>query len=144
MWRYQSSRGLDFATQTNRGQHYADKLNLLANVAVTATGVKPVIGIKWWSWVDNWGEKTNWGLVSFRDNAYDGMEATDSKCVDPFGYVCGQEERSYGDFLTRARQANLMVLDTLSGAGSSGLRKNLGGLLHAQSKRTPLLERTPP
>lgn len=98
-------------TQEERGRGYARRVRWLLSLS-TATGTKPVAGIKWWRWVDSWGEKTNWGLVSFLDNAYDG-EAVRAPGKDPAGYPTGGEERDYGDFLSLVRQTNTAVLEEL-------------------------------
>ena len=45
-----------------------------------ANGDFPRIGANWWKWSDNgWTyalERNNWGLVTQKDNAYNGQEAT--------------------------------------------------------------------
>jgi hypothetical protein len=69
-------------------------------------GVQMVVGTKSWAWTDDWGEKANWGLVSFLDNAYDGKEAIRARGKDQWGFPVGGEEKGYGDFLTTAREAN--------------------------------------
>ncbi len=106
LWRFPNSRNLLSATsQEERGRIYREKAAFLFNAA-TPTGVKAVVGLKFWAWCDSWGEKTNWGLVSFSDNAYDGKEATVAGGTDRWGYRTGGEERSYGDFLSAVAQAN--------------------------------------
>jgi len=113
LWRYPNSGGLGhLQTQEARGRLYSDRLNFLFG-ATTASGVKPVVGIKFWAWCDSWGEKGNWGLVSFLDNAYDGKEAVVTAGTDPWGYPTGGEERDYGDFISSVRQANLKILQQL-------------------------------
>ena len=110
------------ATQGPRGQFYANQISSYLNAATTA-GVKPSVGLLWWEWKDNLGEEQNFGLVSYMDNAYDGVEATvsgstapgvvgSSTCVDIWGYHCGAEEKNYGDFITAVRTANLNLLAT--------------------------------
>jgi hypothetical protein len=74
-----------------------------------------VVGFKWWAWGDSWGEKSNWGLVSFRDNAYDGNEASIAAGADSWGYTTGGEERNYGNFLDAVTQENLKILRALAG-----------------------------
>ena len=68
-----------------------------------------IVGINWWELVDNQSEHTNWGLISRRDNAYDGTEAVRAIGRDPWGFPTGGEENDYGDFLTNVRQTNAEV-----------------------------------
>ena len=81
--------------------------------ATTSAGVKPVVGIKFWSYTDSWGERGNWGLVTFLDNAYDGKEAVRRPGSDAWGYTTGGEERDYGDFISAVRETNQSVLHRL-------------------------------
>src|SRR5205807_2072884 len=84
LWRY-PNLSFFYATQSDRAVAYAAAVNFLYNATVTSSSMKPVIGFKWWSLVDSWGEKSNWGLVSLRDNAYDGREARVSSGTDAWG-----------------------------------------------------------
>ncbi len=93
-------------TQTARGAVYQSRVSQVVNATVTATGSHPYVGFLWWSWLDGWNEKANWGLVSFRDNAYNGQEAIIAAGVDPWGYTTGGEEHNYGDFVTSVTAAN--------------------------------------
>ncbi len=112
LWRYPDAEGT-LKNQQERGRNYTDKTALLFG-ATTASGVKPVVGLKFWAWNDSWGEKMNWGLVSFLDNAYDGQEAVRAKRLDPFGFSTGGEERDYGDFTTSVRNANAILIRQLT------------------------------
>ena len=75
-------------------------------------GVYPILGIALWSLVDSGtppptncsGETTNWGLLSNKDNAYDGTCAVIASSTDPWG--CGGETANYGDFLNTVTQTN--------------------------------------
>jgi hypothetical protein len=89
-----------YNTQRERAEGYAQKLAFLRDARVTRTGEYPVVGIKLWQYVDNWGEKTAFGLVSGRDNPYDGI-ATSA----PYAEV-----RQYGDFVGAATNANRATL----------------------------------
>jgi len=62
----------------------------------------------------------NWGLVSLRDNAYDGKEAIRAAGVDPWGYPTGGEERDYGNFLGAVIAANAGVEAMLTAGGTGG------------------------
>jgi len=111
----------DQPTQAARGQYYANYLSALLNLQ-GSDGVYPVIGIDWWAWGDfPPRENTNWGLVTLRDNAYDGKEAVRARGVDPPKYPTGAETKDYGDFLTRVVQAN----------------RSVGSVLNAQLRRHP-------
>lgn len=94
-----------FATQQERGHGYATLIRRTF-AAVTRSGIRPVVGAKLWAWADSPGEGRNWGLVTSRDNAYDGREAIVPPGTDAWGYATGGEERNYGDFLSAVRQAN--------------------------------------
>ncbi len=97
------------ATQAARGQAYAHALAAEFQRATTS-GAHPIAGTKFWAWADSWAEKMNWGLVSFRDNAYDGREAIRARGHDRWGFVTGGEIRDYGDCLGSIARAN-QVLD---------------------------------
>jgi hypothetical protein len=100
-------------TQAERGAGYAARIDFLSNATVTATGNQPIAGFKFWSLIDHSGEKINWGLVSLRDNAYDGKEAVIAIGVDPWGFKTGGEARNYGDFISSVKAANVKALQTI-------------------------------
>ncbi len=102
-----------YTTQAARGQGYAARANFLFNTA-TSSGSYTVIGLNWWAWEDSWGEKTNWGLVTFIDNAYDGKEAVTALGTDVWGYPTGKELTNYGDFLGPVTNANQSINQTLA------------------------------
>jgi hypothetical protein len=104
---------LTFNTQRERGEHYAQRINFLLNPGMIKSGVKTVVGFKYWGWADSWGEKLNWGLTSLKDNAYDGKEAVVAPGVDPWGYRTGGEQRDYGDFLSWVKAANRKAISDL-------------------------------
>src|SRR5439155_341913 len=97
---------------------YAQKIAFLSD-AVSEAGVHPVAGFKFWSWSDHWGEKVNFGLVSFSENAYDGWEALRDRRRDAWGFPTGGEERDYGDFLSPVSAANVRIKQTLVGPGGT-------------------------
>lgn len=68
-----------------------------------------VVGYDFWSWADHGPEKTNWGLVTSRDNAYDGKEATIAPGHNRWDYPTGGEKADYGDFLTAITAVNQSV-----------------------------------
>ncbi len=96
----------DYGTQAARGAQYA--IDLKAFLAAQATnGDHYLLGIDWWEFTDgNFHEKTNWGLVSDRDNAYDGKEATSTSVKDSGGYTTVPEAGNYGNFIGPVTAAN--------------------------------------
>ncbi len=74
------------------------------------------IGANWWKFSDNgwtfWRERYNFGLVTLRDNAYDGREATLNGADGERG-TADDETRHYGDLLTGVTQANTGVYKAL-------------------------------
>jgi hypothetical protein len=108
-----------FLSQTDRGADYQRRLTARLNETASPTGARPFIGIQWWEFHDNWGEKSNWGLVTLSDNAYDGVEAVVAVGTDQWGYSTGGEEQSYGDFLSSVMRANAGVAAAI-GAGGGG------------------------
>ena len=117
LWRYPNPEDIAGTTrladqQAERGQLYSDKVDFLFNAA-TSAGVHTVAGIKLWSWTDHWWEKSNFGLVSLSDNAYDGREAVTAPGTDPFGWRTGGEEGNYRDFITPVSSAHAEVRASL-------------------------------
>ncbi|MHB8655924.1 MAG: hypothetical protein ACYDA9_18835 [Terriglobia bacterium] len=114
LWRYPNPpEGVEASqSQGLRGQAYAQRASFLYE-AKTSAGIHQICGLKFWAYVDSWGEKQNWGLVSFSDNAYDGKEAVRSGGTDPWGFRVGGEERDYGDFISSVRRANLGLIHSL-------------------------------
>ena len=114
LYGYVSTQGVpDYRTQANREIHYG--LDLETFVAAQATnGDNYMLGIDWWEFTDgNFNEKTNWGLVTDRDNAYDGREDVNYQVRDSGGYLAVPEDRSYGDFITPVTATNDSVLKQL-------------------------------
>ena len=101
-----------YPSQAVRGAAYAQAL-AGEFARATRSGTHPVVGTKFWGFADSWPEKMNWGLVSLRDNAYDGREAVRRPGHDRWGYATGGELRDYGDSLTSIRAANLAVVQRL-------------------------------
>ena len=102
-----TSWGADYPTQEIRGMHYNSDLNVLYNAKAT-NGDHPILGIDFWSLTDSGnGESTNWGLISNRDNAYDGKAAIAAPGTDKWGFATGGEDRNYGDFLDEVTKTNV-------------------------------------
>jgi hypothetical protein len=120
--------GSMFTTQAGRGQYYQSYLNTTATRQVSAAcncpfaGTYPFAGIKWWDWMDSWGERANWGFITWRDDPYDGSAATTSQGYDSWGYptgcapTFGCEKGNYGDFLDSLLSGNLNALRTAATA----------------------------
>jgi hypothetical protein len=96
-------------TQGARGQRWHNYVNAMLTTP-GYNGTYQWVGAIWWGLYDFWNEKTNWGLVSLSDNAYDGKEAATGThaCSPPLdAYNCGKEDRNYGDTITQVKQANM-------------------------------------
>jgi hypothetical protein len=106
--------GLDFPTQEERGGAYERFIQSILDFQAD-DGTYPIVGIDWWAWTDKivGGEGNNFGLVTNRDNAYDGKESVIAAGQDASGYPTGGEKSNYGDFLSRATRANALVAQTL-------------------------------
>ena len=101
-----------FDTQEERAEFYANYLQEILNLRGD-DGVYPVIGFHWWALTDDWGVHVNLGMITLRDNAYDGKEGIVRRGIDSWGFPMGGEDRDYGNFLTGARNAHLEVMDQL-------------------------------
>lgn len=105
--------GPEFRSQQERGAAYARDVQDFYN-ATGKDGNHFILGINFWELVDNSGERTNWGLLSRKDNAYNGKEAVRAVGKDPWGYRTGGEDRDYGDFLTTVRNTNFDIQERLT------------------------------
>jgi hypothetical protein len=105
--------GVDHApSQATRGEKYKSYISHLFN-ARGSNGDYFSLGVDFWGWEDQGNEKANWGLVSPKDNAYDGIESRIDVAKDRWGYPTGGETVDYGDFLGAVRAANLGVYERL-------------------------------
>ncbi|MGH9471230.1 MAG: hypothetical protein ACRD1M_00660, partial [Terriglobales bacterium] len=77
------------------------------------------IGIQFWAWGDSTGEETNWGLVSFLDNPYDGVSDVVAAGTDAWGFATGGEAANYGNFIGPVTSANQAVVAALTAAGAN-------------------------
>lgn len=104
------------ATQEARGAVYAARVaSYLASK--DAANIFHTVGFQWWEMYDNRAEQLNWGLLTRRDNAYDGVEVVTGTvaCAAPLAaYSCGGElalyGAPYGDFITSVKAANALWL----------------------------------
>jgi len=97
-----------YATQTLRGAGYISVVQAMLS-SMSSSGVNPYVGFSWWQYGDNSGEQTNWGLVTVRDNAYDGHESVMGSvtCSPPMNaYTCGGEPGNYGNLISSVITAN--------------------------------------
>lgn len=98
-----------------------------------ANGDFPRIGANWWKWSDNgWSyalERNNWGLVSLKDNAYNGQQAT-FLGADGLQGTPDDEEADFGDLWTGVTEANTSVYGLAAGVvvAPTGLRIKRGFL----------------
>lgn len=93
-------------TQAGRGQWYNRQIAEWQNNFRGSDGYGFVVGVSWWQLTDNAGEKTNFGLVSLKDNLYDGVQSSPGATVDEFGIPRGGEARNYGAFTPWVRFSN--------------------------------------
>jgi hypothetical protein len=96
-------------TQAIRGQNFRNMVTSLLNAKDSSTGALHNVGYKWWEYYDNRAESANWGLLTRRDNAYDGAEAAKALGVDSWGFATGGERSNYGDFIDDVTNANTNV-----------------------------------
>lgn len=103
------------STQGDRGALFQSMMTGLLDAKDTASGTYHIVGYKWWELYDNRGEDANWGLLSRRDNGYDGTAAVTAAGKDSWGYPTGNEQVNYSDFLDSVTTNNLNVYKTLLG-----------------------------
>lgn len=121
-----------FANQSLRGQHMVNTdLPNFFN-AHGANGDYYVIGYDWWSLYDSAteGGGTNWGMLTFRDNNYDGLESVTATvtCQNPNqAYTCGGEAGNYGNFISLFTQANTNLVNSIMNFFSNGVTGLVGG-----------------
>ena len=102
----------DYPNQLLRGQQYANDQQTIFS-AQGSNGDYYMLGTSFWGLTDNSSEETNWGLLSYMDNAYDGRCAVVAQSTDQFGYPCGGESANYGDFVDSVTQTHLKILQQL-------------------------------
>jgi hypothetical protein len=118
-WNVAASGSDAVKTQAQRGQLYQQMVNQLLN-AKDSSGTYHVVGFQWWELYDNRAEKANWGIVTRRDNAYDGVQARRTTGKDQWGFPIGGEQQDYGDVISAITSANMSVYGTSSaGTGIS-------------------------
>ena len=105
----------DHGTQEARGQAWAGLVSQLVSNS-SAGGDYFVTGMEQWKWMDTgwtyWLEQVNFGLVTLRDNAYDGSEAT-MLGADGIPGTWDDETDNYGDAISTMRTANQTVYQAI-------------------------------
>jgi hypothetical protein len=96
-------------TQAARGQMYSTRMQeSLASKGPDGFGY--VIGWCWWQMADNPGQMQNFGIFSFLDNAYDGVQDRVAPSKDSAGFARGGEPGDFGNFLGPVTNANTFWL----------------------------------
>jgi hypothetical protein len=125
LWRKKDFHKNDPQTQEERGRLYQYWIMRQFTATVSATGVHPFVGFRWWCMVDSVLEG-NWGLTSLFDNAYDGKEARVARGTDSWGYPTGGEEKDYGNFVGPVTAANRTVQIGLRNAAAAAVPPKKG------------------
>ncbi len=109
----------NYRTQELRGAEWARNVGEVVG-NVSPSGDYYIVGLEQWKWTDNgwtyWLEQNNFGLVTLRDNAYDGKEATKPGADGALG-TWDDELRNYGDFITPASKANRGIYQKILSKG---------------------------
>ena len=109
-------------TQALRASQYDSDIKNLWNHCNSTTGNCQWVGENWWAFLSvGFYEHNNYGLVSWRDNAYDGHDVvtgTVSCSSRESAYTCGNEQRNFGNFQRGATITNGWVDTQLSGIRS--------------------------
>jgi hypothetical protein len=95
-------------TQPARGASYKNDLTSYFNTYVGADGYGFVVGVDYWQFSDNSSESANFGLVTLKDNFYDGIQSCGKSIVDSSSFTTTPESTSgcYGDFITPVKAGN--------------------------------------
>jgi hypothetical protein len=106
-----------FQTQAARAHFYQQTMvPQMLNAKDSPTRTYHIVGFRWWELYDNRGEGANWGLVTRRDDPYDGISTSTTQGYDSWGYPAGCfaslgcEKTNYADFLDYVTNANLDAL----------------------------------
>jgi hypothetical protein len=85
----------------------------MLNSADSPTGTYHLVGYKWWQLYDDRGQQANWGLLTRRDNAYDGQQAVMAKGTGAWGYPNdGEAANNSCNFLGAVTTANQHICKT--------------------------------
>ena len=116
---YASSNPSYYSTQAARGTAYQAMMEAFLKARDSATGTYHIVGFDWWGMYDMNNQKANWGLLTPRDNPYDGEGATINGIGgkhgnDQWGYPTGGEAANYGNFIDYVIKANSRVYGSLA------------------------------
>lgn len=120
-----------FDTQEERGQAYLTQLRDVV-LAKSPNGVYFKVGVHLWQWKDNsyfFWEIYNFGLVTHRDNAYDGQEACFNSGPDRNGFLTRLPElrphhiqtNCFGNYINFVSNANFSVYSLRPGGAPISL-----------------------
>ncbi|GAC1640355.1 MAG: hypothetical protein NVS9B14_21830 [Candidatus Acidiferrum sp.] len=109
-----------FASQSARGNDYKSDLISSVSSVYEKSGVHMTVGVIQWAWQDYYNyEKLNWGIVTNKDNPYNGIDDNGPAkfpCQQPDQkFTCGGEAASHtahgplGDFISPVGQAHTAV-----------------------------------
>ncbi len=128
----------DSATQSLRGNAYYNHVNYLLSTLSYNADIQ-FVGADWWSWQDFQG--LDQGLVSLRDNAYDGNEAVIASVPCDSDYTslvdCGGENVNYGNAISETngiQAANALWLGIASKPTAPSKRSVIWGARKEQQK----------
>lgn len=107
------------STQAARATYFQNDMANYWSTCNSSTGICGFVGYDWWAYYDySYYEHLNFGLVTWRDNAYDGHEAVAAtvSCSAPnTSLTCGGEVNTYGNFLGPVKTTNLTFDSYLAG-----------------------------
>lgn len=101
-----------YSTQEARGAAYIEWVRGM--LSARSGGVRHAVGLQWWELLDNRKECSNFGLMTRRDNPYDGVSARKEAGIDEWGYPTGGEAEDYGDFISSVKLANRLWLPKIN------------------------------
>ncbi len=107
---YRDPKGI-IKTQPEKAKAYRQRLQEAWNYTPDGK-TYPLVMVSYWGWGEQANEYRNWGLVSFKDNLYDGKEATKLGADGKAG-TADDEDRDYGDCVTGFKAAHDELLSKL-------------------------------
>ena len=128
---YSDNNNGGFTSQPARGTDYKNGLVTAIGTKFTGTGTFMYVGVIQWAWQDYYnGEKLNWGIVTNKDNPYNGIDDNGPStftCQAPDAlFTCGGEGASHinggpmGDYISPVGLGHVAVDNVLLGTGGSG------------------------
>ena len=127
----QTFTGVGFDTQEAKGLAWRSGVQSGLQERA-ASGDFPRVAANWWKWSDNgWTyslERNNWGLVTQKDNAYNGQEAT-TVGADGVPGTADDEEADYGDLWTVVTETNTTVYGVATAAPTAPVARKRRGFV---------------